>query len=114
MLFFTLGIDRNVINEDNNKLIQLRQEYRVHQVHEMCRSIDESKQHNQILIQTVFGGESSLENVFWANLDLMITRTKIDIRKDFCTDKFIEKNIDARQWIFVLDSDVIQKQVVNI
>jgi hypothetical protein len=43
MLFFTLGIDQDVIDEDNNKLVQLWHEYRVHQVHEMCRSIGESK-----------------------------------------------------------------------
>jgi hypothetical protein len=43
MLFFTLGIDQVVINEDHDKLIQLWHEHRVHQVHEMCRSIGEFK-----------------------------------------------------------------------
>jgi hypothetical protein len=43
MLFFTLRIDQDVINEDHDKLVQLRHEYGVHQVHEMCRSIGESK-----------------------------------------------------------------------
>jgi hypothetical protein len=43
MLFFTLGIDQDVINEDHDKLVQLRHEYRVHQVHEICRSIGEFK-----------------------------------------------------------------------
>jgi hypothetical protein len=73
MLFLTLGIDQNVINEDNDKLIQLWHKYGVHRVHEMCRSIGEPKRHNQILIQPVPGGESGLRNVFWANLNLMIT-----------------------------------------
>jgi hypothetical protein len=44
---------------------------------------------------------------------LMITRIKIDLGKDFCTDKLIEKNVNARQWIFVLDSDDIHRPVVN-
>jgi hypothetical protein len=43
MLFFTLEIDQDVINEGHDKLVQLWHEYGVHQVHEMCRSIDESK-----------------------------------------------------------------------
>jgi hypothetical protein len=43
MLFFTLRIDQYVINEDHDKLVQLWHEYGVHQVHEMCRSIGESK-----------------------------------------------------------------------
>jgi hypothetical protein len=33
ILFFTLGIDQDVINEDRDKLIQLRHEHGVHQVH---------------------------------------------------------------------------------
>jgi hypothetical protein len=43
MLFFILEVDQDVINEDHKKLVQLRHEYGVHQVHEMCRSIGESK-----------------------------------------------------------------------
>jgi hypothetical protein len=43
MLFFTLGIDQDVVNEDHDKLVQLRDENRVYQVHEMCRNIAESK-----------------------------------------------------------------------
>jgi hypothetical protein len=43
MLFFTLRMDQDVINEDHEKLVQLWREHGVHQVHEMCRSIGESK-----------------------------------------------------------------------
>jgi hypothetical protein len=73
MLFFILGVDQDVINEDHIKLIQLQHEYGVYQVHEMCRSIGESKRHNQILIQPIPGGESSLRDVFRTDLDLMVT-----------------------------------------
>jgi hypothetical protein len=113
MLFFTLGIDQDVINEDHGKLVQLWHEYGVHQVHEMCRSIGESKRHNQILIQPIPGGQGSLRNVFRADLDLMITRTKIDLGKDFSTGKLIENNVDVGKWIFILDGDSIQKSVIN-
>jgi hypothetical protein len=30
MLFFILGVDQDVVNEDHDKLVQLRHEYRVH------------------------------------------------------------------------------------
>jgi hypothetical protein len=73
MLFFTLGIDQDVINEDHDKLVKLRHEYGVHQVHETCRSIGESKQHNQILVQPVPSGEGSLRDIFRTDFDLMIT-----------------------------------------
>jgi hypothetical protein len=42
MLLFALGVDQDVVNEDHNKLVQLRHEYGFHQVHEMFRSIGES------------------------------------------------------------------------
>jgi hypothetical protein len=113
MLFFTLGIDQDVVNEYHNKLIQLRHEYKVHHGHEKGRSIGESKRHNQISIQHILGGEHSLRNIFWMDLNLGITRTKIDLEKDFSTGNLIEKNVDAGQWIFVLYGDGIQRSVVN-
>jgi hypothetical protein len=61
----------------------------------MCRSISESKRYNQILIQPIPDGECSLRNVFQMDLDLMITRTEIDLKKDFSTGKLIKKNADA-------------------
>jgi hypothetical protein len=93
MLFFTLGIHQDVINEDHNKLVQLRHEYGVHQVHKMCRSIGESKRHDQILIQPVPGREGGLGNIFQMDLDLMIIRTEIDVRKDSCSSKLIKENV---------------------
>jgi hypothetical protein len=107
MLFFILGVDQDVINEDHDKLVQLRHEYGVHQVHEMCRSIGESNRHNQILVQPIPGGEGSFRNIFWTDLDLMITQMEIDLGKDHSTDKLIKKNVDAGQMIFVLDGDGI-------
>jgi hypothetical protein len=113
MLFFILGVDQDVINEHLNKLVQLWHEYKVHQVHEMCRSIGESKRHNQILIQPIPSGEGSLRNVLRPDLDLVITRMKIDLGKDFSTGKLIKKNVDAGQWIFILDGDGILRPVIN-
>jgi hypothetical protein len=107
MLLFTLRIDQDVINEDHDKFIQLRHEHGVHQVHEMCRSIGESKRHNQILVQPIPGRDDGLRDIFRVDLDLMITRIEIDLGKDSCTDRLIEENIDAGQWILVRDSDDI-------
>jgi hypothetical protein len=63
MFFFSLGVDQNDVSEYHDKLIQLWHEHGIHQVHEMCRTIGESKRHNQILIQPVSGGECSFRNI---------------------------------------------------
>jgi hypothetical protein len=107
MLFFILRVDQDVINEYHDKLVQLQHEYGVHQVHEICRSIGESKRRNHILIQPVPGRECSLRNVSWMDLDLMITRSKIDLREDLSTVKLIKENVDAGKCIFILNGDNI-------
>jgi dynactin complex subunit len=63
MLFFILEVDQNIINEDHDKLVQLWHEYGVYQVHKMYMSINESKQHNQILIQPIPNGEVCFRNI---------------------------------------------------
>jgi hypothetical protein len=113
MLFFTIGIDQDVINEDHDKLVQLRYEHGVHQVHEMCRSIGEFKRHNQILVQPVPGREGNLRDILWMDLDLMITQMEINHGKDSCTGKLIKEKVDAGQWVLVLDGDSIQRPVVH-
>jgi hypothetical protein len=47
------------------------------------------------------------------DLDLMITQTKIDLGENFSTGKLIKKDVDAGQWIFVLDRNGIQRLVIN-
>jgi hypothetical protein len=38
---------------------------------------------------------------------------EINLGKDFSTGKLIKENVDAGQWIFILDGDGIQGSVVN-
>jgi hypothetical protein len=79
MIFLTLRKGQDVINEDHDKLLQLFHENQVHQVHEVSGGIGQTKSHHQILIETVSGGESSLWNIFFTDLDLMIARTKVNL-----------------------------------
>jgi hypothetical protein len=102
MLFIILEVDQDVINKDHDKLVQLRHKYRVHQVQEMCRSIGESKQHNQIP-----SGESSLRDVFQTDHDLMVTRMEINLRNELRTGKLIKNDVDVGQRVLVLDGDGI-------
>jgi hypothetical protein len=108
MFFFILRVDQVVINEDHDKFIQLRHEYGVHQVHKMYMNIGESRQHNQILIQSIPRGEGSLRDIFQIDLDLMVTRTKIDLRKDLSTGKLLKKECQCGgQRVLVLNGDGI-------
>jgi hypothetical protein len=43
----------------------------------------------------------------------MITQTKTDLGEDLSTGKLIKKNVDAGQWIFILDGDSIQGPIID-
>jgi hypothetical protein len=46
MLFFILGINQDVVDENYYKLVQLRHKDRIHEVHEKCGSICEAERHD--------------------------------------------------------------------
>jgi CDP-glycerol glycerophosphotransferase (TagB/SpsB family) len=79
MLFLTLRKYQDVIYEDHGKLVQVFHENRVHQVHEVSGGVVQTKRHHQILVKTVSGGESSLWDIFFTDLDLMIARTMVNL-----------------------------------
>jgi hypothetical protein len=112
VIFLALRIDENIINKDHDKFIELRHEHGVHEVHEVGGSISESKRHDQELVKTITSGKSGFRNVARSNLDLVVTRTKIDLREDFGTSQLIEKNIDSRKRVFVFDGDYIEGSVI--
>jgi hypothetical protein len=96
MLFPTLRKDQDVINENHDKLVQLFHENQV-QVHEVSGGVGQTKRHHQILIKTVSGGESSLWDIFFTDLDLMIARTKVNLKKDLCSNQLIEQEVNMGQ-----------------
>jgi hypothetical protein len=112
MIFLTLRIYENIIDKDHDKFIELRHEHGVHEVHEVGRSISESERHDQELVKTITSGKSGLRNVARSDLDLVVARTKVDLRGDFGTSQLIEKNIDSRKRVFVFDCDCIEWSVI--
>jgi hypothetical protein len=52
MFFHTPRIYKNVVNEYHDKLVQLRHEDGVHEIHEVCRCIHQSKGHDKIFKET--------------------------------------------------------------
>jgi hypothetical protein len=112
VIFLALRIDENIIDKDHDKFIELHHEHRVHEIHEVGRRISESEGHDQELLKTITSGKSGFRNVAWSNLDLVVARTKIDLREDFGISQLIEKNIDSRKWVFAFDGDGIEWSII--
>jgi ribosomal protein L44E len=112
MFFLALGIDENIIDKDHDEFVELCHKHRVHEVHEVGWGIRESKRHYQELVKTITSGEGGFRNVTRSNLDLVITRTKVNFREDFGSSQLIEKNIDSGKRVFVFDADCIERSVI--
>jgi hypothetical protein len=113
MFFLAFGIDENIIDKDHDKFVELHHKHGVHEVHEVGWGIRETKRHYQELVKVITSGESGFRNVTRSNLDLMITRTKVNLREDFGSSQLIKKNIDSGKRVFVLDGDCIERSVIH-
>jgi hypothetical protein len=112
VIVLALRIDENIIDKDHDKFIELRHEHGVHEGHEVARSISESERYDQELVKTITSGKSGFRNVARSNLDLVVARTKVDLREDFDTSQLIKQNINSRKQVFVFDGDCIEWSII--
>jgi hypothetical protein len=68
----TLGVNKYVVNEDYDKLVQLFHEHLIHEVHKICWCVGESKGHHGELILPVTGDKGGLRDVTFPNLELVV------------------------------------------
>src|SRR3954470_22962915 len=68
MLFIALGVDQNVIDENDNELVKKFHEDLFHHIHEVGWCICQTKWHHAVLIQSIPSGESSLRYVLFPYL----------------------------------------------
>jgi hypothetical protein len=63
MVFAVLGVDKDVVNEDYDKLIQLFHKYLIHDVHEKGGCVCQFERHYCEFILSVPGDKCSLLNI---------------------------------------------------
>jgi hypothetical protein len=113
MLLLIFGIDEDIIDKHHYEFIELHHKHGVHEVHEVGWGICETKGHHQEFVKTITSGESSFRNVTRSNYDLVVTRTKINLGKNFGSSQWIKKNINSGKRIFLLDGHCIERSVIN-
>nr|GEV02386.1 ubiquitin hydrolase [Tanacetum cinerariifolium] len=70
MFLLAFGVDQNVIDEDNYKLVQIRFTHLVHKVNEHSWCISQTKRHDLEFIVTISSPKCSLRNVLFSNSQL--------------------------------------------
>src|SRR3954470_23405833 len=108
MCCFNRRVDEDVVDEHENKLVKIRSENAIHQIHEEGWCVGQPKRHDQKLIQSVAGPEGRLLNVFLSDTKLVITRPEVYLRKIASTTQLIKKVINSRHRVFILDGDRVQ------
>src|ERR1043166_3874828 len=97
MIGLTFGIDKNVINKNNNGFIKHRTTYSIHKIHKSRWSICKTKRHDNEFKMSITSTKSRFRNVFITYFELVITGTKIDFRKIRSSLQLIKKIINSRQ-----------------
>jgi hypothetical protein len=95
VIFLILRINQDVIYKYHHELVQFGHKHQIYQVYEVCGGVGQSKGHNKIFIETVSCRESSFWNIFKMNFNLMITRSQINLGKDFGFRQLIKQDIDV-------------------
>jgi hypothetical protein len=110
MIFSSLQIDKNIINEDNHKDIKFLHEDTIHQIHEVSLCIGEAEGHDGEFIETISSREGRFWNIFFVNLNLMITQPWINLGEITSSRKLIKQDTNVRKRIFILDGDLIHRR----
>jgi hypothetical protein len=68
VFFFILRVDQYVIDEPQNKLVQILYKFLVHHIHIVGRDLNQSKIYHRLLVRTIPQNEGRLQNVTSSNL----------------------------------------------
>ena len=94
--FLILRINKNVIKENKNKLVQIFVEDTIHKAHKCSWCICETKGYHYKLIMSIPHPEGCLMNVFILDSHLMVTRPRFDLGKYTCSPHLIKEVINPR------------------
>jgi hypothetical protein len=90
MFFFAVGVNQHIIDEHNEKLVQIFHKDLVCQIHKVGRDFYQSKIHHCLLVRTIPQNEERLKKVTFLYLQLILSRSKIDFREHTCTIELIK------------------------
>jgi hypothetical protein len=73
MLFHTLGVNKYVVNENYDKLVQIFHKHLIHEVHKIRWCVGESEGHYYELILPVTGDKGGVWDAAFSNLELVVS-----------------------------------------
>jgi hypothetical protein len=89
MLLQVLAIDKNVVEEYEDKLPEVLGEDVIHQMLECSWSVAQPEWHHQVFVVTKMSTEGRFGNISWIHPDLVISRTEVKFGENCSAMQFI-------------------------
>jgi hypothetical protein len=113
VFFFVLSAKQYIIDEHYDERVQILHKDLVHPIHKVGQIISQSKRHHHILAHTIPQNEGSLWKVTFLYIQLILSRSKIDLREHIHTMEVIKQTINPRQQVFVFYGNLIQSTIIH-
>ena len=110
---FGLVMHKNIIKVDLDTLVQKWREHLVHISLKAGRSIGKTESHDLHSIRSEWCHECSFPLVARPDSDLIVARLQIELGEEFRSAKSIHHFIDMRQWVTILNHDLVQFLIVD-
>jgi hypothetical protein len=107
MFFLRPGVNKDVINKDDNKIVEVFHEHLIHEVHEIGESIGQSKGHHYVFEQSVMSGKGSLGYILLSYFQLVISGWEVNFLKDSSSIHLVKQVLDFGFGILILDSHLV-------
>lgn len=78
------GVDEDVIKVDNNTDVEEVSEHIIEEVLKACWGVGVAESHNEWFELTITSGEGGLPLVSFANSDVVVSPSQVDLREDGC------------------------------
>ena len=112
MLLLRLRIHQHIIDEHYHELVKVQMKHLIHQIHESCRSIHQTKWHHEELVVPVPTLRDDLVHVLLLDPQLIVPRLEINLQKHTDALKLIKQIINLRQMILALDGHTVQHLII--
>ena len=108
------GVDKDIIQIHNDKKIEFFREDLIDVALEYYRSVSQSKKHYLIFKVAVFGLKSSFLLISFASSHPVIGTGEVKLGKPSCLPQSIQGLPDQRQWILILNSEIVKSPRINV
>jgi len=106
----TLVEDVDVVQIYNHERVGEMSQYVIHQPHKSYRGIFETKGHDQLLKESLFGFEGGLRYICGFYMNLVIARIWINHAEELGPFELVDNIINLWDWVFDPDNDLISFQ----